>query len=494
METLKFADMKLSSEILQGIQSMGFEKASPIQSMTIPLILEGKDIIGQAQTGTGKTAAFGIPMIEKIDKSNKQIQGLILCPTRELAIQVAEELGRLLKFIPEVHVLPVYGGQPIEHQLKSLRSLRPQIIVGTPGRIYDHIDRKTIRLETVHMVVLDEADEMLNMGFRDAIEEILKFVKDEAQTVFFSATMPKAILHLTKTYQTNPEHVQVARQQMSAPLIEQFYLEVRNDQKIDALSRLLDLNHTKLSVVFCNTKRRVDDVVEHLERRGYLVGGLHGDLKQRDRDRVMGNFRKGTVEILVATDIAARGIDVDDIEAVYNLDLPYDEEDYVHRIGRTGRVGRKGKAFTFVVGREMNNLKRIGQFTNSKILPTKLPTVTDVEENKANQLVDKIKETIKAGGLERSISLIERIMVDETNSLDIAAALLKMLSEPKKRAKEAVEAPRDRVSDRPRSSTGNFSRGPSRDRDDRSGPPRRDDRGRDDRGPRRPSSEGFRRK
>lgn len=489
METIKFSELNLSPEIQKAIEAMGFEKASPIQSMSIPLILEGNDLIGQAQTGTGKTAAFGIPMIEKIDKSNKQIQGLILCPTRELAIQVAEELGRLLKFIPEVHVLPVYGGQPIDHQLKSLRTLKPQIIVGTPGRIYDHIDRKTIRLETVNMVVLDEADEMLNMGFRDAIEDILKFVKDEAQTVFFSATMPKAILHLTKMYQTDPKHVQVARQQMSAPLIEQFYVEVRNDQKIDALSRLLDLNHTKLSVVFCNTKRRVDDVVEHLARRGYLAGGLHGDLKQRERDRVMGGFRKGTTEVLVATDIAARGIDVDDIEAVYNLDLPYDEEDYVHRIGRTGRVGRKGKAFTFVVGREINNLKRIAQFTNSKILPTKLPTLSDVEENKVNLLVDKIKASVKEGGLEHSMSLIERLTGDEITTLDVAAALLKMISEPKKREKE-IEQP-ERISERRGpsggggSGGGGFSRGGGRDRG-----PRRDDRG----PPRKSSGPGFRRK
>lgn len=477
MDTIKFEEMNLSSELLQAIKGMGFEKASPIQSLTIPLIIEGHDVIGQAQTGTGKTAAFGIPMIEKME-DGKPLQALILCPTRELAVQVADELGKLLKFKPGVKVLPIYGGQPIEHQLKALKTLKPQIIVGTPGRVYDHIERKTLRLDSVKMVVLDEADEMLNMGFRDAIEEILEHVNDKAQTIFFSATMAKDILQLTKKYQENPKHVQVAHTQLTVPNIEQFYLEVTNTQKLEAICRVLDLHHTKLSVVFCNTKRRVDEVVEQLIRRGYFAGGLHGDLKQRDRDRVMGNFRKGSVEILVATDIAARGIDVDDVEAVYNLDLPYDEEDYVHRIGRTGRVGRKGKAFTFIVGREIHNLKRIAKFTNSKISPMKLPTAGDVEETKILQLLEKIKAAITDGHLDRYEKMIEKLVDDNISSLDVAAALLKMSFDVKKAPKGDVAEPaKAREPRRNFESRGSDSRGSdSRGYSDRKGPPRGDSR------------------
>ena len=350
MEAIKFEDLNLDAKILRAVTDMGFEAASPIQGQSIPLELEGLDIIGQAQTGTGKTAAFGIPLLQKVDPKSKKLQAIILCPTRELAIQVSEEIRRLAKYMHGVKVLPIYGGQEIGRQIRSLKD-GIQVIIGTPGRVMDHMRRKTLKLEHVHTVVLDEADEMLNMGFLEDMETILSELPEERQTVMFSATMPPAIAEIAKKFQKDPEIVKVVKKELTVPKVTQYYYEVKPKTKVEVMCRLLDMYDPKLSIVFCNTKRQVDDLVQELQGRGYFAEGLHGDLKQMQRDRVMNSFRNGRTDILIATDVAARGIDVDDVEAVFNYDIPQDDEYYVHRIGRTGRAGREGKAFSLVVGR-----------------------------------------------------------------------------------------------------------------------------------------------
>ena len=347
METVRFDELDLNPKILRAIREMGFEEATPIQSKAIPVGLEGVDLIGQAQTGTGKTAAFGIPLLMKVDSHNKRTQSIVLCPTRELAIQVAEEVRTLAKYMSGVKVLPVYGGQDITKQIRSLKG-GAQIIIGTPGRVMDHLRRRTIKCDEVNTIVLDEADEMLNMGFREDIETVLEYIPEERQTMLFSATMPKPILEITKKYQSDAVTIKVTKKELTVPNIEQYYYDVKRKDKVEVLSRLLDVYAPKLSLVFCNTKRMVDELTSALQGRGYFAEGLHGDMKQSQRDRVMNRFRNGKTEILVATDVAARGIDVDDVEAVFNYDLPQDDEYYVHRIGRTGRAGRTGRSFTFV--------------------------------------------------------------------------------------------------------------------------------------------------
>ena len=354
METLRFDELELSPQILRGIKDMGFEEASPIQAQAIPVVLSGRDVIGQAQTGSGKTAAFGIPMLEKVDPDNKKTQVIILSPTRELAIQVADEIRKLSKYMHGIKILPVYGGQDITKQIRSLKG-GAQIIIGTPGRVMDHLRRKTIRCEHVHTVVLDEADEMLNMGFREDIETILSYIPEERQTVLFSATMPKAILDITKKYQKDAVTIKVVKKELTVPSIDQYYYDVKRKDKVDVLTRLLDYYDPKLSIVFCNTKRMVDELASELQGRGYFAEGLHGDMKQSQRDRVMNSFRNGKTEILIATDVAARGIDVDDVEAVFNFDIPQDDEYYVHRIGRTGRAAATGEALSLCVEKKYTN-------------------------------------------------------------------------------------------------------------------------------------------
>ena len=351
MKKLKFEDMEFSQEIKKAVSDMGFEEASPIQSQAIPYILEGKDVIGQAQTGTGKTAAFGVPILEMCDEENRQLQAIVLCPTRELCIQVAEEISKLAKYKKNVYILPVYGGQPIERQIKALKK-GVQIVIGTPGRVIDHLNRHTLKPGNINMVVLDEADEMFDMGFRDDIELILGKMPEDRQTVFFSATMPQEIMSFAKKFQKNPEIIKVVHKELTVPKVEQYYFELKPNMKTEILCRLIDIYNPKLSLVFCNTKRKVDELVLELQGRGYFADGLHGDLKQTQRDKVMSTFRSGNIDILVATDVAARGIDVDDVDIVFNYDIPQDEEYYVHRIGRTARAGREGTAFSFVVGRD----------------------------------------------------------------------------------------------------------------------------------------------
>ena len=424
MEHLRFEDMNISNEICRAVLDMGFEEATPIQSQAIPVILEGKDIIGQSQTGTGKTAAFGIPLLERINPEDRRLQALILCPTRELAIQVSEEFRKLLKYKDNIRVLPIYGGQPIDRQIAALRK-GTQVVIGTPGRVMDHMRRRTIKAETVQMMVLDEADEMLDMGFREDIETILVKIPEEHQTLLFSATLSPEILDITKRFQKNPEFIKIVRKELTVPNIEQYYFDVKEKTKLDALCRIIDVYDPKLAMVFCNTKKRVDDLVEMLQGRGYFAEGLHGDLKQAQRDKVMQKFRNGTIEILVATDVAVRGIDVDDIDVVFNYDVPQDEEYYVHRIGRTGRAGKAGKAFTFCVGKEIYKLRDIMRYTKTKIQQQKLPTLSDVEEMKTNIYLEKIKGIIEEGHLTKYIHLVDRLMEEDYTSIDIAAALLK---------------------------------------------------------------------
>lgn len=448
MNHLSFTELPLSKEMQKAITEKGFEEATPIQSQSIPPILEGKDVVGQAQTGTGKTCAFGIPAIEMLEPGTDAIQVLVLCPTRELAIQTAEELSSVAKYKRGVKILPIYGGQPIERQLAALK-MRPQIIIGTPGRVMDHMRRNTLKLWKLKMLILDEADEMLNMGFREDIDTILSQVPEERQTILFSATMPREILDLASKYQREPVHIRAVHKELTVPKIEQYYLEVRESAKSDVLSRLIDANAIGLSLVFCNTKRRVDDVTAHLQSRGYLAEALHGDMSQAQRDKVMTKFRRRGIEILIATDVAARGLDVDNVEAVFNYDIPKDDEYYVHRIGRTGRAGKTGVAYSFVTPRELYKLREIQRYTRSTIHYLKPPTLMDVEERKINQITEAIRQTMEQGGLSKFAAYIEKMLEDQGNgnddteasdltTLDVAAALLKMALGPNKAGQESL--------------------------------------------------------
>jgi len=428
MKQVSFYDFNISKEIKKAVQEMGFEEPTPIQGLTIPEALEGKDIIGQAQTGTGKTVAFGIPVLEKIFVEDKSPQAIIICPTRELSLQVAKEFGKISSFMKKLHILPVYGGQPIGRQLRALKK-GVHIIIGTPGRIIDHIERGTLDLSGIETVVLDEADEMLDMGFREDIEKILRRTPKNRQTLLFSATMPNAIKKLTHNYQKNPKHLRVAQHMITAPEIEQIYFEAREKMKLELLSRLLDIYDLNLVLIFCNTKRRVDRLVRDLKSRGYDVDGIHGDMRQGQRDKVMNKFRKGKIEILVATDVAARGIDVPDVEAVFNYDVPNDNEYYVHRIGRTGRAGKTGYAFTFVAGKEIYKLRDIQKYTKSKIKQQKIPSLDDIRDIKNNLILDKVKKSIEDNNLNKNIHQIESLIELGYNSIDIAAALLKLVKD-----------------------------------------------------------------
>jgi ATP-dependent RNA helicase DeaD len=387
---LLFSDLGISNEILRAVEDMGYTHPSPIQAQSIPLLLQGRDVIGQAQTGTGKTASFAIPIIDQVDVAFNKPQALILCPTRELAVQVEGEIVKLSKYKRGLSSTCIYGGESIDRQIKSLKK-GVQIVVGTPGRIMDHMDRGTLKLDHVGIIVLDEADEMLDMGFREDIENILSECPEERQTVFFSATMAKPILDLTKKFQDNPEIVKVLRKELTVENISQVYYEVKPSLKLELMSRLINLNQFTLSVVFCNTKKTTDEVTEELMARGIQAEALHGDLSQAQRTKVMGKFRKGHVSVLVATDVAARGIDVDNVEAVFNFDLPLDEENYVHRIGRTGRAGKSGTAISFVTGRkDMFRLKDLEKFIKTSINKMDPPSVANLIELKKQQLIKDI--------------------------------------------------------------------------------------------------------
>jgi ATP-dependent RNA helicase DeaD len=472
-----FSELALAPEILKAIERMGFEEASPIQSAAIPVLLEGADVVGQSQTGSGKTAAFGIPAIQCVDASIRAPQVLVLCPTRELAVQVAEEIAKLAFFKRGVRELPIYGGQSYERQFKGLHA-GAQIIIGTPGRVMDHLERKSLKLDQIKMVILDEADRMLDMGFVDDIKTILRQVPEKRQTVFFSATIPRPIQNLIQTFTRNPVNVRVESEAMTVPAIEQVYYEVDRRSKLEVLCRLIDLEDVKLAIIFCATKMMVDELTEHLIARGYGADKLHGDMTQAMRERVMGRFRKRKVEFLVATDVAARGLDVDDIEIVFNYDLPHDGEDYVHRIGRTGRAGKGGKAATFVAGREIYRLENIQRFTKSRIRRERIPSAEEVEGKRASVFAEALRETLAKGEYKRHDELLDRLLEQNHSPTDIASALIHLLGEDKTRGGQSI--PEDRP--------GASARRPARDLDPnpdlnrRPDPAARDrrERGRDD--------------
>ncbi|MDI9875682.1 DEAD/DEAH box helicase [Flectobacillus rivi] len=424
-QLLRFDELSLSQEVQQAVADMGFETASPIQSEAIPFILEGRDVIGQAQTGTGKTAAFGIPIVEKVIPFEKVVQGLVLCPTRELAVQVTEELKKIAKHKKGVWVTTVYGGDSIERQIKSLKA-GANIVVGTPGRVIDLIERRALKLENVSKVVLDEADEMLDMGFREDIESILQETPEERQTIFFSATMSKPIMALTSRYQNDPKLVKVVKNEITNSNIEQLYYDVKGKAKMEVMTRLMDFYSVKLSLVFCNQKKRVDEVVEELQLRGYAAEGLHGDLRQAQRTNVMSKFRSGVVNVLVATDVAARGLDVDDVDAVFNYDVPLDEEYYVHRIGRTGRAGKSGKAFTMIVGAERNRLREIMNYTKVKIDKGVIPSFSDVVGVKKGMFIDRVRGAIEEGDLELFEDVLQALQHAGYSTEQVVSALVKM--------------------------------------------------------------------
>ncbi|MBR6756153.1 MAG: DEAD/DEAH box helicase [Peptococcaceae bacterium] len=421
---LKFEELNLQEEILKAVLDMGFTETTPIQSQAIPIALTGKDVIGQAQTGTGKTAAFSIPFLQIIN-SDPVVQVLILTPTRELCIQVEKEIRKLSKYL-RLKSVAVYGGQEITRQIKDLKA-KPQIIVATPGRLMDHMNRKTIRLDHLKMVVLDEADEMLNMGFLEDIESILAACPEERQTMMFSATMKPEIKAIANKFMKEPELVKVKSQELTVPLIEQQYFEVAEAEKFKLLCRLLDIHRPELAMIFGRTKRRVDELTEALQKVGYQAEGLHGDLTQRHRDMVMNKFRNGQIGILVATDVAARGLDITGVSHVINFDLPQETDSYVHRIGRTGRAGKEGLALTFVEPREFPHLKNIEDAIKRKLTKTKLPTAMDAKLHNAKLLQTEVVAAIEKGAV-LNYQELANDLIQEYGSVDALAAVLEILA------------------------------------------------------------------
>ena len=421
-----FADLGLSPELLESIASVGYEVPSPIQEQTIPVLLSGRDVIAQAQTGSGKTAAFGLPIIESVQSRRGGIQALILCPTRELAIQVSEALHKYGRH-KRIETLPIYGGQPYERQLRGLQR-GVEIVVGTPGRVMDHMRRGTLNLDNLKFFVLDEADEMLDMGFVDDIEWILQQVPESRQTALFSATMPPRIADLARQYMNQPQRISVRGKEMTVPAINQVYYEIPRQRKIDALTRILDAEVPSSAIIFCRTKHGVDELGEALMARGFAVDTLHGDLSQVQRDRVMKRFRSGQADILIATDVAARGLDIDDVSHVVNFDIPESTETYVHRIGRTGRAGKTGTAITLVTPRESRWIRSIERFTKARIEPRRLPTASDVNERRRDVLKSMVMDVLKEEDSYSAYLEPVRDMAEEYDALDIAAAVLKLFA------------------------------------------------------------------
>lgn len=424
-----FKELELSEPILRALEQMGFEEATPIQKETIPYAMDGKDVIGQAQTGTGKTAAFGIPMLEKFDRKVRKVKGLIIAPTRELAIQVAEEINRIGRHTG-LRALAIYGGQQMQRQIRALRE-GPQMVVATPGRLMDHMRRKTIRTSDIEVVVLDEADEMLNMGFIDDIRDILKGVPSERQTLLFSATMPREIRDIASTMMKKPEEVKVKAKEMTVENIDQYFMEVPERYKFDTLTNHLDIHAPELSIVFSRTKRRVDEIAEGLQARGFKAEGIHGDLTQGKRMSVLNKFKSGRVEVLVATDVAARGLDISGVTNVYNFDIPQDPESYVHRIGRTGRAGKKGEAISFITPREIGHLQVIQQVTKGKIKRLVPPTNQQAQRGQQQVVVENIVKAIEEGKLKEYNQTATELLEDH-DSVSVISAALSLLTKERK--------------------------------------------------------------
>lgn len=422
MYYLKFTELNLQEPLLQSLKELGFEEPTPIQQQSVPLALEGRDLIGQAQTGTGKTAAFGLPMLNKLGASIKSVQGLVIAPTRELAIQVQEELFRLGKG-QKARVYVVYGGSPIGKQIERLKRNAPQIVVGTPGRILDLMNRKALKLDQLQTLVLDEADEMLNMGFIEDIKTIISSTPTSRQTLLFSATMPKEIKALGQQFLVDPVHVRIEAKQMTADLIEQYFIKCRDDEKFDILTRLLDVQNPTQAIVFCRTKKRVDEVGRGLSLRGFNAELIHGDITQQKRTSVINQFRNGEVELLVATDVAARGLDISGVTHVYNYDISQDPESYVHRIGRTGRAGNEGASITFVTHNEMPYLRTIETLTRKQMMPMKPPTEREAQEGQVQQVIDQINGRLEEGNL-ANFRNTAKLLLNHYEPNDLVSALL----------------------------------------------------------------------
>jgi ATP-dependent RNA helicase DeaD len=448
MEKRKFNELGVSPEILKAVDKMGFEEASPIQTAVIPVAMSGRDVIGQSSTGSGKTAAFGIPALEKIDPKLRKVQALILCPTRELALQVAEEIAKLATFKPGIREVPIFGGQSYDRQFRALAG-GAQIVIGTPGRVLDHMRRGTLKLDSLRMLVLDEADRMLDMGFREDIEQVVAAAPESRQMLFFSATMPKPIQDLISRTVRDPVKVTIAAQAHNAPQVEQVFFEVDRRSKLEVLTRLIDLHDLRYGIVFCSTKIMVDELDEQMHARGYSVDRLHGDLSQMQRNRVMEKFRRRGFEFLIATDVAARGLDVDDLEVVFNYDLPNDAEDYTHRIGRTGRAGRSGRAFTFVCGREVYKLQGMVRFGKLDVRRERVPSLDEVEEARTSVFFEKLRAVLDGGAFKKQDRMIDRLLDQGYSSTDIASALMQMLQGQANEGAPASVAPPKRFEDAP---------------------------------------------
>jgi ATP-dependent RNA helicase DeaD len=429
-ETLGFAALGVDPAIMRALDEMGFEEPTPIQTASIPLLLQGRDLVGQAQTGTGKTAAYGIPVLQRLLPDIRRPQALVLAPTRELALQVADEMAKLGKYI-RVRNLAICGGLPIERQIKALRA-GVEVVVGTPGRIMDHLERKTLKLDQIRTLVLDEADEMLDMGFLDDIETIMSYLPEERQTICFSAVIPDPISRITKRYMKSPEWISIARKELTAATIEQAYFEIRERDKVNALTRIIDHEAISRCIIFCRTKRGCEELASSLQSRGYLAEAIHGDLSQSQRNRALSRFREGQVELLIATDVAARGLDVENVTHVINYDIAHSPEYHVHRVGRTGRAGREGTAFTLIHPREYRQLRIIERATKSKIRLRKVPTAADVAERALDMVGEKIDALVSsgAGGGAKYIELAMRLL-EEHEPERLVAALVSVMAEPR---------------------------------------------------------------
>ena len=444
-----FRELGLKPEILKAIDALGFEQTTPIQALTIPMLMSGVDVIAQAQTGTGKTAAFAIPIMERVDPANHAVQALVLTPTRELALQVAEasyEVGRYRR----INVLPIYGGQDYQHQLRGLRA-GAQLVVGTPGRVLDHIRRGTLKLESIRIVVLDEADEMLDMGFSEDIAAILDRTPKERQTALFSATVPARIQSLARRYMRDAQLAAVSHEARTVPQTRQVYYETSQNAKPDVLTRILDFQAPRSAVIFCRTRREASDLASTLRARGYDADAIHGDLSQSQRERVLRAFRDGAVNLLVATDVAARGLDIPDVTHVINYDIPEDSDAYVHRIGRTGRMGRKGEAITLVTPRETRLLRVIEREIHKKLGQLRLPTPEDIAARRREEFLTSLRETIRSE-VGQSYALLVEELADEFSPAEIAAGALHLAfgtapsrpQKPQKRSDDEAPAPRRR--------------------------------------------------
>jgi ATP-dependent RNA helicase DeaD len=438
---LKFSELGLSDRLLTAISNSGFEEATPIQAETIPMVLKGEDVIGQAQTGTGKTAAFGLPILQNIDFDNPNVQALIISPTRELAIQTQEEVYRLGKD-EKAKVQVVYGGADIRRQINALKG-HPQIVVGTPGRILDHIRRHTLKLEHIKTLVLDEADEMLNMGFLDDIESIIKQTPKDRQTLLFSATMPAQIKRVGVQFMKDPHQVKIKAKELTTDLIDQYYVRVKEYEKFDVMTRFFDVQDPEVTIVFCRTKRRVDEVSKGLEARGYKAAGLHGDLTQARRTQIMQQFKQAKIDILVATDVAARGIDISGVTHVYNYDIPQDPDGYVHRVGRTGRAGQHGVSITFATPNEMDYLREIEKLTKVRMLPLKPPTEQEAFVGQLNSAESDIAKLIKHTNTGKYEKMADKLL-DEYEATDLVAALLNDITRDNVKVKITPERPLSR--------------------------------------------------